>query len=50
MNIKNLDKKIKAYALKNALSYNGKAQSEAVISSLFHEGLKKEEVKKILKK
>lgn len=48
--MKDLDKKIKAYTLKNALSYNGKAQSGAVISSLFHEGLKKEEVKKNIKK
>ncbi len=50
MSLKNLDKKIRAYALKNALSYGGKAQTGAVISSLFHEGLKKEEVKKNIKK
>ncbi len=48
--MENLDKKIKSYALRNAFSYNGKAQSGAVISSLFHEGLKKEEVKKYIKK
>ena len=48
--MKNLEKKIYAYALKNALAYNGKAQQGSVISSLFHEGLKKEGVKKYLKK
>jgi glutamyl-tRNA synthetase len=47
--MKDFDKKIKAYALKNALSHDGKAQQGAVISSLFHEGLKKEEVKKYIK-
>jgi len=36
--------KIKAYALKNAVEHEGKAQVDKVISSLFHEGLKKEEV------
>ncbi|HTZ41762.1 MAG TPA: glutamate--tRNA ligase family protein [Candidatus Omnitrophota bacterium] len=43
------DKKIRAYALKNAIAHEGKAQSGAVISSLFHEGLKKEDVKKYIK-
>jgi glutamyl-tRNA synthetase len=43
--MKNLDKKAKAYALKNAIHYNGKANSGAVISGLFAEGLKREEVK-----
>jgi len=38
--------KIRAYALKNAIHYNGKANQGAVISGLFAEGLKKEEVKK----
>jgi glutamyl-tRNA synthetase len=37
--------KIRAYALKNAIHYNGKANQGAVISGLFAEGLKKEEVK-----
>ena len=46
--INNLDKKIRAYVLKNAIAYNGKANPESVVSSLFHEGLKKEEVKKIM--
>ncbi len=42
------DKKIRAYALKNAIAYEGKANPGSVISSLFHEGLKKEEVKGIM--
>lgn len=37
--------KIRAYALKNAIHYKGKANQGAVISGLFAEGLKKEEVK-----
>lgn len=41
-------KKIKAYALKNAIAHEGKAQEGAVISSLFHEGLKKEDVKSVI--
>ncbi|MEK6926190.1 MAG: glutamate--tRNA ligase family protein [Nanoarchaeota archaeon] len=48
--IKNLDKKIRAYALKNAIAYNGKANSGSVLSSLFNEGLKKEEVNGIMPK
>ena len=44
------DKTIRAYVLKNALSYNGKAQQGAVISALFNEGMKKEEVKEYIKK
>ena len=47
--MKNLDKKIRAYALKNAIAHEGKAQQGAVISGLFSEGLKKEEVKNIIK-
>ena len=50
MNKKDLVKKTRAYALKNALAYNGKANQSAVISSLFHEGLKKSDVKKYIKK
>jgi len=42
MTIKNLEKKTRAYALKNALAYKGKANQGAVISGLFNEGLKKE--------
>lgn len=41
---------IRAYALKNAIHYNGKANQGAVISGLFAEGLKKEEVKEYSKK
>jgi len=47
--MKNLKEKAKAYALKNALAYDGKAQTGAVISALFHEGLKKEQVKEHIK-
>ena len=47
--MKYLEKKAHAYALKNAVSYNGKAQIGAVLSALFHEGLKKEDVKKFIK-
>jgi len=45
-----LEKKIRAYALKNALAYNGKAVQGAVISALFNEGLKKNELGKYVKK
>lgn len=47
--MKDFDKKAKAYALKNAIHYDGKAVAGAVISGLFAEGLKKEEVKKYAK-
>ena len=47
--MKDFEKKAKAYALKNAVHYNGKANPGAVISGLFAEGLKKEEVKKYMK-
>ncbi len=50
MVIKNLDKKIKAYALKNAIHYEGKANPGAVLSALFNEGLEKSEVKEIMPK
>jgi len=39
---------IYAYALKNAVEHSGKAQIGAVISGLFHEGLKKEELGEII--
>jgi len=42
--------KIRAYALKNAIHYKGKANQGAVISGLFAEGLKKDEVKEYSKK
>jgi len=44
-----LDKKILAYALKNALEHE-EARENAVLNSLFHEGLKKNQVKKVMKK
>jgi glutamyl-tRNA synthetase len=47
--MKNLDKKARAHALKNAIHYNGKANSGAVISGLFAEGLKREDVKEYAK-
>jgi glutamyl-tRNA synthetase len=48
--IENLDKKIMAYALKNASEHEGKCQSGAVLAPLFHEGLEKSEVKDIMSK
>ena len=50
MNKKDLVKKIRAYALKNAVAYKGRAQQGAIISALFNEGLKKQDVKKYIKK
>ena len=50
MTIKNLNEKIKAYALKNAIAYDGKANSGAIISALFNEGLEKSEVKDVMPK
>lgn len=44
------EKKIRAYALKNAIAYNGKANQSSVISGLFSDGLKKNEVGKYVKK
>jgi len=48
--MENFENKAKAYALKNAISYNGKCNSGAVISGLFNEGLKKENIKEYSKK
>jgi len=48
--IKDLEQKIKAYGLKNAIDYEGKAQAGSVLSSLFHEGLEKSEVKEVMPK
>jgi len=39
---------IKAYALKNAIKHDGKANQGAVLAGLFAEGLKKSEVKDIM--
>src|SRR4030042_3452505 len=50
MNVKELEKKIHAYSLKNALAHEGKAMQGPVISSLFNEGLTKSEVGKYAKK
>lgn len=47
--MKNFTNIARAYALKNALAHEGKAAQGNVISSLFHEGLKKEEVKEAVK-
>jgi len=47
--MKDFEKKVRAYALKNAIAYKGKSNQGAVISSMFHEGLKKSEVKKYVK-
>lgn len=44
------DKIIKAYTLKNALEHKGKANQNAVINSLFNDGLKKENIPKIIPK
>jgi len=41
------DETIKAYALKNAVEHGGKAVMGSVISGLFAEGLKKEDIKEI---
>ncbi len=48
--MKNLDKKTRAYALKNAVAYGGTARMGSVISGLFNEGLAKGDVKKYSKK
>ena len=42
------DDVIRAYALENALKYEGKASQGAVLSGLFAEGLKKEDIKEII--
>jgi glutamyl-tRNA synthetase len=47
--MKNLEKKARAYALKNSLAY-GNARVGFVISALFNEGLKRSEVNKYSKK
>jgi len=46
--IENLDKKILAYALKNAVEHEGKCQAGSVLAPLFHEGLEKDKVKFIM--
>lgn len=44
----NFEDKILAYSLDNAVLHDGKAQEGAVIGKLFQEGLKKEELPKII--
>src|SRR3989344_8013061 len=41
-------KKVKAYALRNAILHKGKAQTGAVISALFQEGLKKDDIDSVI--
>ncbi len=48
--IKDFEKKARAYALRNALAHEGKAMQGPVISSLFNEGLQRNEVGKYAKK
>ena len=48
--MKNLNEKIKAYALKNAIHYRGKANPGAVVSCLFNEGLEKSKVRDVMPK
>ena len=40
--------KIFSYALENAISHEGKAQIQAVLSHLFKDGLEKENIKEIM--
>jgi glutamyl-tRNA synthetase len=48
MAIENIEQKMLAYALKNAVEHEGKCQSGAVLNPLFHEGLDKSEVKNVM--
>ncbi len=48
VNIENLEQKILAYALKNAVEHGGKCTSSSVLSPLFHEGLEKDNVKEVM--
>jgi len=48
--IKDMNKKIYGYALKNAIHYGGKANPGAVISALFNEGLEKSKIKEVMPK
>ena len=47
--MKSFEQKVRTHALKNALSHEGKAQAGAVISAMFSEGLKKNDVGKYAK-
>lgn len=44
------DRKIRAYALKNAIAHGGKANPGSVVSALFVEGLEKSKIKEIMPK
>jgi len=44
------ENKIRAYVLKNAIAYKGKANPGSVVSSLFNEGLEKNKVKEVIPK
>jgi len=46
--MKKWEKEIWAYGLKNAIEHDGKAQTGAIISGLFNEGLKKASVKIVM--
>ncbi|MBU1252204.1 MAG: hypothetical protein KJ905_03400 [Nanoarchaeota archaeon] len=48
--MKDFEKKARAYALKNAIAYDGVAKAGSVISALFNEGLEKNEVGKYSEK
>ncbi len=50
MPIENLEQKMLAYALRNAVEHEGKCQSGAILNPLFHEGLEKSEVKNVMPK
>ncbi|MEI7719024.1 MAG: glutamate--tRNA ligase family protein [archaeon] len=50
MPIENLEQKMLAYALKNAVEHEGKCQSGAVLNPLFHEGLERDKVKDVMPK
>ena len=43
-----MKEKILAYALKNAVEHGGIAKENAILNSLFHEGLEKKDIKKTL--
>jgi len=48
MAIENIEQKMLAYALKNAVEHEGKCQSGAVLNPLFHEGLERDKVKEVM--
>ena len=48
--MKNWDKIIWAYGLKNAVEHEGKAVQGSILAGLFNEGLEKAKVKEIMTK